>query len=124
MIRLINLLKEHTPNNLPEPVMINLVFWDSKNGLQDEKKRKEIFRILERNLKMNQFTLSYSVPEIMNGLKYYPQTDKIVGKYPKQVFLHPNYLTKVSQNSVMNMDKCRFKDELMKVSRTLDIKQK
>jgi hypothetical protein len=124
MIKLIDLLSEHGPNELPEPVMIQLVFWDDTNGLDDIKKRKEILRILERNLKVSQLTLSYSVPEIMNGLKYYPQTDKIVGKFPKQVFLHPNYLKKVSQNSLMNMDKCRFKDELMKVSNTLKVKEK
>lgn len=124
MIKLIDLLSEHGPNELPEPVMIQLVFWDDTNGLKDIKKQKEIFRILERNLKNSQFTLSYSIPHIMNGMKYYPSTDKIVGIFPKQVFLHPNYLKKVGQGSVMNMDKCRFKDELMKVSRTLEVKEK
>ena len=104
--------------------MIGLVFSDSKGGLKDIKKQKEIFRILERNLKTNQYTLSYSVSNIMNGIKYYPATDKIVGNFPKQVFLHPSYLKKVSQASLMNMDKCRFKDELMKVSRTLEVKEK
>jgi hypothetical protein len=124
MIKLIDLLFEHGPNGLPEPVMIQLVFWDSKNGLKDIKKQKEIFRILERNLKASQYTLSYSIPNIMNGIKYYPSTDKIVGLFPKSIFLHPNYLNKIGKNSLMNMDKCRFKDELMKVSRTLEVKQK
>lgn len=124
MIKLIDLLSEHGPNELPEPVMIQLVFWDSKSGLKNIRKQKEIFRILERNLKNNQFTLSYSIPHIMNSMKYYPSTDKIVGIFPKQVFLHPNYLKKVGQSSVMNMEKCRFKDELMKVSNTLEVKDK
>jgi hypothetical protein len=116
---------ETTHINTIEPTMIKLVFSDDKNGLQDEKKRNEIFRILERNLKTQQFgKLSYSISDIMNGIKYYPQTDKIVGNFPLHVFIHPTMSKKISHSSLMNMEKCRFKDELMKVSKTLEVKKK
>jgi hypothetical protein len=105
--------------------MVKFVFWDDTIGLKDERKRKEIFRILERNLKAHQFgKLSYSVSDIMDGIKYYPQTDKIVGNFPKHVFIHPNKVNKISQKSLLDMDKCRFKDELMKVSKTLQVRNK
>ena len=124
MIKLKDIL-ETTHINTIEPTMIKLVFSDDKNGLQDEKKRNEIFRILERNLKTQQFgKLSYSISDIMNGIKYYPQTDKIVGNFPLHVFIHPTMSKKISQSSLMNMEKCRFKDELMKVSKTLEVKKK
>jgi hypothetical protein len=108
-----------------DPVMVKFVFWDDKEGLSDERKRKEIFRILERNLKAHQFgKLSYSVSDIMDGIKYYPQTDKIVGNFPKHVFIHPNKVNKIGYASVLNTDKCRFKDELEKVSKTLEVRNK
>lgn len=124
MIKLIDLL-EVTVNKEDEPVMIKIVISDDSGSLEDEKKRNEVFRILERNLKAQQIgRVKYSVSEIMNDIKYYPQTGKIVGNFPKSVFLHPNKLSKISQKSVLNTDKCRFKDELMKVSKTLEINQK
>ena len=124
MIKLKDIL-ETTHINTIEPTMIKLVFSDNKNGLQDEKKRNEIFRILERNLKTQQFgKLSYSISDIMNDIKYYPQTDKIVGNFPLHVFIHPMMSKKVSQGSLLDIDKCRFKDELIKVSKTLEVKKK
>ena len=124
MIKLKDILEVSHVNTL-EPTMVKFVFWDDTNDLKDERKRKEIFRILERNLKAHQFgKLSYSVSDIMDGIKYYPQTDKIVGNFPKHVFIHPNKVNKISQKSLLNMDKCRFKDELMKVSKTLQVQNK
>jgi hypothetical protein len=124
MIKLKDILETSHINTI-EPTMVKLVFWDDVNGLKDEKKIKEIFRILERNLKAHQFgKLSYSVSDIMNGIKYYPQTDKIVGNFPKHVFINPSKSRQMSQGSVLNMDRCRFKDELMKVSKTLKVQNK
>lgn len=124
MIKLKDLL-ETTYSNSSEPVMIKIVIWDEKNGLEDEKKQNEIFRVLERNLKVKQFgKMNYSVPDVMSGIKYYPQTDKIVGNFPKAIFLHPNKVNKIGRASVLNTDKCRFKDELEKISKTLEIQQK
>jgi hypothetical protein len=55
----------------------------------------------------------------MSGMKYYPSTDKIVGNFPKAVFVEVQ-----KRHSIISMDTCRFKDELIKVSRTLEVKQK
>jgi hypothetical protein len=124
MIKLKYILETSHTNTI-EPTMVKLVFWDDVNGLKDEKKRKEIFRILERNLKTHQFgQMSFSVSDIMNGIKYYPQTDKIVGNFPKHVFITPSKASKMSQRSILNMDRCRFNDELMKVSKTLKVQNK
>ena len=124
MIKLIDLL-EVTVNREDEPVMIKIVISDDSGSLEDEKKRNEVFRILERNLKIQQSgRIKYSVSDIMDGIKYYPQTGKIVGNFPKSVFVHPGKAYKINYHSVLNTDKCRFKDELQKVSKTLEINQK
>ena len=68
--------------------------------------------------------MDYSVSDIMNGIKYYPLTDKIVGNFPKSVFIHPGKLKKMGQASLLNTDKCRFKDELKTISKSLEIQQK
>lgn len=125
MIKLVDLL-EVTISKQQDPVMIKIVISDNNdNTLQDEKKRNEVFRVLERNLKTQQFgKLSYSVQDIMDGIKYYPQTNKIVGNFPKSVFVHPGKAYKINYHSTLNTDKCRFKDELQKISKTLEINQK
>jgi len=122
MIKLIDLLTENKRVGFSfEPTMIQLVFWDSKDGLKDIKKQKEILRILQRNLivQSGRGGMEYSVPTIMSGMKYYPSTDKIVGNFPKAVFVQVE-----KRHSTISMDTCRFKDELIKVSRTLEVKQK
>ena len=101
--------------------MIKLVFWDDKEGLKDEKKRKEILRILERNLKVTQAATNVyklSTSEIINDFKYYKETDKLIGNYPKYIFFERNKVGKVS------MKNCSFKYELERVSKTLEIKEK
>lgn len=123
MIKLKDLL-EVTKNTEPEPTMIKLVFSDDELGLKDIRKQNRILDILERNLKVNQKGFTLSVSDIMSGIKYYPQTDKIVGNYPKTIFVSPNYQKKTSQGSLLNLDKCRFKYELQKVSPSIDVKQK
>ncbi len=123
MIKLKDLLEVESTTS--EPVMIKIVIWDDKTGLKDEKKQKEVLRVLERNLKVKQFgKMDYSVSDIMNGIKYYPLTDKIVGNFPKSVFIHPDKLKKIAQASLLNTDKCRFKDELKRISKSLEIQQK
>lgn len=122
MIKLIDLLTENKRVGYSfEPTMIQLVFWDSKAGLKDIKKQKEILRILQRNLivQSGRGGMEYSVPTIMSGMKYYPSTDKIVGNFPKAVFVEVQ-----KRHTIISMDTCRFKDELIKVSKTLEVKQK
>ena len=121
-MKLIDLLTEYKRVGYSsEPIIIQLVFWDSKDGLKDIKKQKEILRILQRNLivQSGRGGMGYSVPTIMSGMKYYPSTDKIVGNFPKAVFVQVE-----KRHSIISMDTCRFKDELIKVSRTLEVKQK
>ncbi len=121
-MKLIDLLTEYKRvGHSSEPIIIQLVFWDSKDGLKDIKKQKEILRILQRNLivQSGRGGMGYSVPTIMSGIKYYPSTDKIVGNFPKSVFVQVE-----KRHSIISMDTCRFKDELIKVSRTLEVKQK
>ena len=123
MIKLKDLLEVESTKS--EPVMIKIVIWDDKTGLKDEKKQKEVFRVLERNLKVKQFgKMDYSVADIMNGIKYYPQTDKIVGNFPKAVYVHPGKAYQIGYHSLLNTDKCRFKDELKTRSKSLEIQQK
>lgn len=126
MIRLTTLL-ESLPDSRnvfkrgENPSMIKLVFWDDKEGLRDDRKRKEILRILERNLKAQQNASNLykiSSSEIMNDFKYYKETDKLIGNYPKYIFFERNKTPKVS------MKNCSFKYELEKVSKTLEIKEK
>jgi hypothetical protein len=68
--------------------------------------------------------MDYSVADIMDGIKYYPQTDKIVGNFPKSVYLHPGKSYQIGYHSLLNTDKCRFKDELKTISKSLEIQQK
>ncbi len=131
-MKLLDLIKEKglkgvapTPFKPGEvPVMIKLVFWDEKNGLKDPKKVNEILRVLERNLiahKQAYDPSGMNVKEVMNGIKYYPATDKIVGNYPRYVFFVKG---KGHRNSTVNMNNCAFKDELDKVSKTIEVKNK
>ena len=131
-MKLIEILKEalakaHTPafkqgENSP---MIKLVFWDEKYGLKDIKKRKEILRILDRNLRAQQggVPYKYSNTQIIGDFKYYPETDKLIGDYPKWVFFRVDKPKSVATNTNI-MDKCRFESELENVSKMLMVKQK
>jgi len=101
--------------------MIKLVFWDGTNGLKDQKKVKEILRVLERNLKIVRPTYKISPKEVMDTFQYYSTTDKLIGNYPKYLFFDSD--KKYGTYSV-NMKNCRFKSELLKVSKTLEVKQK
>jgi len=130
MISLRALLKEVKNKNIKEaafapgavPPMVKLVWYDDKHGLKDVKKQKEVLRILERNLRKQQESglYKYSVSDIMNDIKYYPATDKIVGNYPKNVFLDPRW----KDSNTIRIDKCRFEHELEQISKTLMVKSK
>jgi hypothetical protein len=124
MIKLSKILNELGP--IPQNAgigspLIKLVFWDDKVGLKDPKKVKEILRVLERNLKIVRPTYNISPSEIMNSFKYFSATDKLIGNYPKNLFFDEK--ARRGPYSV-NMRNCRFDDELLKVSKTLEVKQK
>ena len=47
-------------------------------------------KVLERNLKIQQSAgkpYKYSASNIIDDFKYYSETDKLIGNYPKYVFL-------------------------------------
>ena len=132
-MKLIEILKEALPKahslvNKPgeEPPMIKLVFYDEKYGLKDIKKRKEILRVLQRNLKILQSVgkpYKYSAGDIIGDFKYYLETDKLIGNYPKSVFFRKDQpSSKATNTNIMN--KCRFESELENVSKMLMVKQK
>lgn len=102
------------------PVMVKLVFWDEKGGLKDPKKVNEILRVLERNLTMKKSAYKdIDIKSVMDGFKYYSATDKLIGNYPKHVFLPTN-----KPAAAISMKNCNFDHELLKVSKTLEVKQK
>ncbi len=124
MIRLIDLLKEFgtaTNAGLGSP-NIKLVFSDESKGLNDSRKVKEILRVLERNLKIIRPTYDISISDVMNSFKYFPATDKLIGNYPKNIFF--NEKARRARNMAVNIKNCRFDDELLKISKTLDVKRK
>lgn len=103
--------------------MIKLVFWDEKNGLKDEKKIKEILRVLERNLKvLRSGEYNYNTSDIINSFKYFPATSKLIGNFPKNIFLNAN--ARRGGHYAISLRNCRFEDELRKISPTLDVKEK
>ena len=102
------------------PVMVKLVFWDDKKGLKDPKKVKEILRVLERNLNIKKYAFKgINTSEVMSGFKYYPGTDKLIGNYPKHLFLPSN-----KPRYTISMKHCTFNHELEKVSPSLEVKEK
>lgn len=129
MIKLKDILNEKLPalvRDTGSPI-VKLVFWDEKNEdtLKDPKKVKEILRVLERNLNAQKSAkpqYDFSIPQIMNSFTYYKPTNKLIGDYPRYVFFSKNFGGLNKQK--VEMDKCRFKDELEKVSKTLEVKQK
>lgn len=114
-------INELSNTGLDSPI-IKLVFWDEKNGLKDEKKVKEILRVLERNLKIVRPGYKFDPNDIMDSFKYFEATDKLIGNYPKFIFF--NQQARRSSTYAVNMNNCRFKDELLKISKTLNVKRK
>jgi len=100
--------------------LIKLVFYDDEKGLNDPRKIKEILRVLERNLKIIRPHYNISHSDIMNSFKYFSATDKLIGNYPRYLF----FTTTKRASRIVNMRNCRFKDELEKISKSLEVKQK
>ena len=123
MIKLINILKEAAVfGRGKESPLIKLV-WSSKSEVfKDEDKRKQFLRVIERNLKNGKAYIGYDydVNKILDGIQYYPATDKFVGNLPLSIFFKGTY----SQGSAVSIDRCRFKDELMKISKDIEVKRK
>jgi hypothetical protein len=139
MISLIKLLKEAiTPNPYSKmsglvaktpsalfgrgetPPMWNVVISAANNELANDTKRKELLRVIGKKLKAQALSsdMDFSIlnpDKIIDGLKYYSATGKIVGQLPK-------FLFKVGNNpSIKN---AKFEYEASKVIPSIEIKKK
>ena len=139
MISLIKLLKEAiTPNPYSKmsglvaktpsalfgrgetPPMWNVVISAANNELANDTKRKELLRVIGKKLKAQALSsdMDFSIlnpDKIIDGLKYYPATGKIVGQLPK-------FLFKVGNTpSIKN---AKFEYEASKVIPSIEIKRK
>jgi hypothetical protein len=101
------------------PSLVKIVISDEKNGgFHDAKKRNELFSLIKNELitpnsifKIN----SLEIEKIMDGLQYYPATNKIVGNLPKFMFKTGN---------IPSMKSIKISKEIYKISPTIEIKQK
>ena len=139
MISLIKLLKEaittnpyskmsglvaRSPNALfgrgETPPMWNIVISADNNELANDTKRKEVLRVISKKLKAQALSsdMDFSIlnpDKIIDGLKYYPATGKIVGQLPK-------FLFKLGNNPSIKTSK--FEYEASKVIPSIEIKRK
>ena len=105
------------------PVMEKFVFWDEKSGLKDPKKRQAILDVL-KNAISKSFTHNELNPNsVIDGLKYYEATDKIVGNYPRWAFIDG---VRYKGRYAVTMDRAKqdTKYKLQKISKTLQVKTK
>jgi hypothetical protein len=102
------------------PPMWNIVISADNNELANDTKRKEVLRIISKKLKAQALSsdMDFSIlnpDKIIDGLKYYPATGKIVGPLPK-------FLFKLGNNpSVKN---AKFQYELSRLIPSIEIKKK
>ena len=139
MISLIKLLKEAiTPNPYSKmsglvaktpsalfgkgetPPMWNVVISASNNELANDTKRKELLRVIGKKLKAQALSsdMDFSIlnpDKIIDGLKYYSATGKIVGQLPK-------FLFKLGNKPSIKTSK--FEYEASKVIPSIEIKPK
>jgi hypothetical protein len=139
MISLIKLLKEAiTPNPYSKmsglvaktpsalfgrgetPPMWNVVISAANNELANDTKRKELLRVIGKKLKAQALSsdMDFSIlnpDKIIDGLKYYSATGKIVGQLPKFLFKVGN------APSIKN---AKFEYEASKVIPSIEIKRK
>jgi hypothetical protein len=105
------------------PVMERFVFWDEKGGLKDPKKREAILSILKDAISKSFSHSQLNPNSVIDGLKYYEQTDKIVGNYPRWAFID-GIRWKGKYNVTMERAKQDIKYKLQKISKTLQVKTK
>jgi hypothetical protein len=105
------------------PSLVKIVISDEKNGgFHDAKKRNELFSLIKSTLNRYDTVVKSSIKnnkseiqKIMDGIKYYPATGKIVGNLPKFMFKLGN---------VPSMRSILISKEIAEISDTIEIKQK
>lgn len=96
------------------PVLVKVVISDDKNnGFTNTKKRNQMFSVIKTALesKLNKIALD----KMMDGIKYYPATGKIVGLLPRFMFKAGN---------VPSIRSVLISKEIAEISDTIEIKQK
>jgi hypothetical protein len=105
------------------PSLVKIVISDEKNGgFDDAKKRNELFSLIKSTLNRYDTVVKSSIKnnkseiqKMMDGIKYYPATGKIVGNLPKFMFKLGN---------VPSMRSILISKEIAEISPTIEIKQK
>jgi len=105
------------------PSLIKIVISDEKNGgFDNSNKRNELFSLIKNTLNRYDGVVKSSIKnnkseiqKIMDGVKYYPATGKIVGNLPKFMFKLGN---------VPSMRSILISKEIAEISDTIEIKQK
>jgi hypothetical protein len=100
-----------------EPPMWKVVISD-ENGFDDASKRNRFLIAIEKHINgkaINGHFAHVDIEKIMNGIKYYPATDKFVGVLPK-------FLFKTGNKPSMKTFKLAY--EVQKISPTIDIREK
>lgn len=105
------------------PSIVKVVISDEKNGgFDNTKKRNELFSLIKNTLNRYDGVVKSSIrnnkseiQKMMDGIKYYPATGKIVGNLPKFMFKTGN---------VPSMRSILISKEISEISPTIEIKQK
>lgn len=101
------------------PTFFKVVISDEKDGgFENTKKRNKIFSVINNALESNKSTFKFNkadLQKMMDGIKYYPATGKIVGLLPKFMFKAGN---------VPSMRSILISKEIAQISPTIEIKQK
>lgn len=89
-----------------------------ESGFDDASKRNRFLLAIEKHIlgkKIYGHFADVDIQKIMNGIKYYPATDKFVGVLPKFLF---------KQGHKPSMKSLKIAYEIQKVSPTIDIREK
>ena len=102
------------------PPMWNVVISADNDELDDVKKRKEVLRLINRKLKAQAVSsdMDFSVlnpDKIIDNIKYYPATKKLIGQLPKFLFKVGN---------IPSMKTAKFAYEVSRIIPSIEIKQK
>ena len=102
------------------PPMWNIVISADNNELASDGKRKELLRVIGKKLKAQALSsdMDFSIlnpDKIIDSLKYYPATGKIVGQLPK-------FLFKLGNNP--SIKTAKFEYEASRIIPSIEIKRK
>jgi hypothetical protein len=101
------------------PQFLKIVISDENGGgFSDSQKRNELFSLIKSELVTPNSIFKFNsseIQKIMDELKYYPATNKIVGNLPKFMFKTGN---------IPSMKSIKISKEIYNISPTIEIKQK